>query len=217
MSDMLLFDLDNTLYPPERELFSLIDVRINRYMVEIVGIPSHQVDGLRRRYWAEYGVTLQGLIRHYRVDPEDYLDYVHDVDVHSRLDPDHELRAVLQQLPQRKAVFTNGSTGHAERVLNRLGLIDQFEQIFDIRVAQYQPKPFAAPYHKVVEHLGVQPRHCTMIEDSVENLKTAKSLGMKTVLVGQGSQPEFVDIRISRVAQIFRALAELQTPSSVPD
>ncbi|MDX9709600.1 MAG: pyrimidine 5'-nucleotidase [Trichloromonas sp.] len=210
---MLLFDLDNTLYPPERELFSLIDVRINRYMSEVVGIPAAEVDGLRRRYWAEYGVTLQGLMRHYRVDPEDYLDYVHDVDVASRLDPDAELRQALQQLPQRKAVFTNGSTGHAERVLARLGLRDQFESIFDIRVARYQPKPFAAPYHRVVAKLGVDARDCTMIEDSLENLRTAKALGMKTVLVGAGPEADFVDARIDRAAQVPAALAGLQAPS----
>lgn len=207
---MLLFDLDNTLYSPERELFSLIDVRINRYMSEVVGIPAAEVDGLRRRYWAEYGVTLQGLIRHYRVDPEDYLDYVHDVDVASRLDPDTELRQALQQLPQRKAVFTNGSTGHAERVLARLGLRDQFECIFDIRVARYQPKPFAAPYYQVVAELGVDARDCTMIEDSQENLRTAKALGMRTVLVGAGPRADFVDVRIDRAAQVPTALAGLQ-------
>jgi len=209
--DMLLFDLDNTLYAPERKLFSLIDVRINRYMSEVVGIHPAEVDGLRRRYWAEYGVTLQGLIRHYQVDPEDYLDYVHDVDVSSRIDPDTELRQVLEQLPQRKAVFTNGSTGHANRVLARLGLSDQFEEIFDIRVANYLPKPFAAPYHQVLERLGVQGNDCTMVEDSVENLKTAKQLGMKTVLVGNGPQPDFVDVRISKVARIPQALAALQS------
>lgn len=212
--NMLLFDLDNTLYSPERELFSLIDVRINRYMVEVVGIPTTEVDGLRRRYWAEYGVTLQGLIRHYQVDPEDYLDYVHDVDVSSRLDPDVELRQVLAQLPQRKAVFTNGSTGHADRVLARLGLRDQFEEIFDIRVANYMPKPFAAPYHKVLEQLGLQGKDCTMVEDTLDNLKTAKELGMKTVQVGNGPQPAFVDVRIPKVARIVQALAALQTEST---
>jgi putative hydrolase of the HAD superfamily len=211
---MLLFDLDNTLYSPERELFSLIDVRINRYMNEVVGIPTTEVDGLRRRYWAEYGVTLQGLIRHYQIDPEDYLDYVHDVDVSSRLDPDTELRQILTQLPQRKAVFTNGSIGHADRVLNRLGLRDQFENIFDIRVANYLPKPFAAPYHKVLEQLGVQGKDCTMIEDSVENLKTAKQLRMKTVLVGSGPQPDFVDVRISKAAHIPQALATLHSKTT---
>jgi putative hydrolase of the HAD superfamily len=211
---MLLFDLDNTLYAPERNLFSLIDVRINRYMNEVVGIPTAEVDSLRRHYWAEYGVTLLGLIRHHQVDPEDYLDYVHDVDISSRLDPDAELRQVLAQLPQRKVVFTNGSTGHADRVLGRLGLSDQFEEIFDIRVANYLPKPFAAPYHIVLERLAVQGKDCTMIEDSTENLKTAKQLGMKTVLVGSGHQPDFVDVRIPKVAHLPQALATLQSQTT---
>ena len=95
----ILFDLDNTLYPPERELFSLIDKRINRYMCEVVGIPAGEVDGLRRRYWADYGVTLGGLIRHWSVDPEDYLEYVHDVDVAGRLQHDAALRRMIESLP----------------------------------------------------------------------------------------------------------------------
>jgi len=135
--DVLIFDLDNTLYSPERELFSLIDVRINRYMTEVVGIPAPEVDALRRRYWQLYGVTLQGLIRHHGVDPEDYLTYVHDVDVSSRLDPDPQLRQVLEMLPQRKTVFTNGSVCHADRVLAALGIQDMFETVYDIRVADY--------------------------------------------------------------------------------
>ena len=93
--DILIFDLDNTLYPAEKQLFNLIDVRINRYMTEIVGIPAPEVDTLRREYWRLYGVTLQGLIRHHAVDPEDYLHYVHDIDVTSRLSPDLALREVL--------------------------------------------------------------------------------------------------------------------------
>ena len=113
--DVLIFDLDNTLYPAEKQLFSLIDVRINRYMIEIAGIPAPEVDALRRKYWRLYGVTLQGLIRHHEVDPEDYLLYVHDIDVTSRLAPDLVLRKTLANLPQRKAVFTNGSICHADR------------------------------------------------------------------------------------------------------
>jgi len=202
--DAILFDLDNTLYPPERELFSLIDVRINRYMQEVAGIPAAAVDGLRRRYWAEYGVTLGGLIRHHGVDPEDYLEYVHDVDVDSRLTPDPGLRATLQGLPQRKVVFTNGSRRHAERVLAALGVIDQFEDLFDIRIAAYRPKPYPEPYHKVVANLGLPASRCVMVEDSPENLRTAKSLGMRTVLVGTAttSTPSFVDVRITAVAGI---------------
>jgi putative hydrolase of the HAD superfamily len=202
--DAILFDLDNTLYPPERDLFALIDVRINRYMQEVAGIPAAAVDGLRRRYWAEYGVTLGGLIRHHGVDPEDYLEYVHDVDVETRLAPDPSLRAVLQALPQRKVVFTNGSRAHAERVLAALGVADQFEELFDIRVAAYRPKPYTEPYHKVVASLGLPAARCVMVEDSPENLRTAKFLGMRTVLVGREttSAPSFVDVRIATAAGI---------------
>ncbi len=197
--DAILFDLDNTLYPPERELFSLIDVRINRYMQEVAGIPAAAVDGLRRRYWAEYGVTLGGLIRHHGVDPEDYLEYVHDVEVEMRISPDAGLRTALQTLSQRKVVFTNGSRGHAERVLAALGVADQFEAIFDVRIAAYRPKPFPEPYHKVIARLGLPAARCVMVEDSLENLRTAKELGLQTVLVGaeSPSTPSFVDVRIA--------------------
>jgi putative hydrolase of the HAD superfamily len=204
--DAILFDLDNTLYPPERDLFALIDVRINRYMQEVAGIPAAAVDGLRRRYWAEYGVTLGGLIHNHGVDPEDYLEYVHDVDVDSRLTSDPGLRAALQQLPQRKVVFTNGSRRHAERVLAALGVADQFEELFDIRVAAYRPKPYPEPYHQVVARLGLPASRCVMVEDSPENLRTAKALGMRTVLVGTGPAPAFVDVRIEAAAGIGAAM-----------
>jgi len=200
--DAILFDLDNTLYVPERDLFSLIDVRINRYMEEVVGIPAAAVDGLRRSYWVDYGVTLGGLIRHHGVDPEDYLEYVHDVDVASRIGPDPDLRSALERLPQRKAVFTNGSRQHAERVLAALGVGDLFEALFDIRIAGYRPKPYPEPYHRVVEQLGLPASSCVMVEDSSENLRTAKALGMRTVLVGAAPAPPFVDLCIATAAGI---------------
>ena len=200
--DVLIFDLDNTLYPAEKHLFGLIDVRINRYMTEIVGIPAPDVDTLRREYWRLYGVTLQGLIRHYGVDPEDYLLYVHDVDVGSRLGPDPILRDTLDALPQRKAVFTNGSTCHASRVLSALGIEDIFEDVYDIRVAAYLPKPWPEPYLAVLEKLGTSPEHCIMIEDSRQNLQTAKKLGMGTILVGDGQTPDFVDVHLDSARQV---------------
>lgn len=207
----LLFDLDNTLYDPACDLFSLIDVRINRYMRDVVGIAPAEVDGLRRQYWQAYGVTLQGLIRHHGIDPEDYLSYVHDVDVAERLDPDHRLRDVLAALPQRKAVFTNGSSGHAERVLGALGIRDQFETIFDIRVANYLPKPYTEPYQAILDQVGIAAAACVMIEDLALNLKTAKELGMTTVLVGGAAAGEeaFVDARIGSVRDIGSALVTL--------
>lgn len=204
--DVLIFDLDNTLYPAEKQLFNLIDVRINRYMTEIVGIPAPEVDALRRDYWRLYGVTLQGLIRHHAVDPEDYLLYVHDIDVPSRLSPDPVLREILNNLPQRKAVFTNGSTCHAGRVLSALGIEDMFEKVYDIRVATYQPKPYPEPYHVVLAELETTPGRCIMIEDSRDNLRTAKKLGMGTILVGDGQTPDFVDVHLDNVRQVHTAL-----------
>jgi putative hydrolase of the HAD superfamily len=205
--DVLIFDLDNTLYPAEKQLFNLIDVRINRYMTEIVGIPAPEVDALRRNYWRQYGVTLQGLIRHHAVDPEDYLHYVHDIDVTSRLVPDITLRKMLATLPQRKAVFTNGSTCHAARVLSALGIEDMFEKVYDIRVAAYQPKPFPEPYHAVLEELETVAERCIMIEDSRDNLQTAKRLGMGTILVGEGQTPDFVDVHLDNARQVDAGLS----------
>jgi putative hydrolase of the HAD superfamily len=186
----VLFDLDNTLYSPSCDLFSLIDVRINRYMEEIAGIALAEVDGLRRRYWYDYGATLLGLIRHHGVDPEDYLDYVHAVDVGSRLAPDLALRAVLKDSNIPSYVFTNGSRCHADRVLDALGISDLFADVFDIRIAGYQPKPNPDPYQQVLERLALAGKDCVMVEDQLQNLKTAKAFGMTTVLVAPEGAPQ---------------------------
>jgi len=200
--DAILFDLDNTLYPAEKDLFSLIDVRINRYMEETVSIPPEEVDGLRRRYWSEYGTTLQGLIHHHVIDPEDYLDYVHAIDLEQRLSHDTALQETLQQLDVPCFVFTNGSHCHARRVTEALGIDNLFADIFDIRIADYVPKPNTAPYRKVIEALGISGKRCIMVEDSSNNLRTAKQLGMKTVLIGQQQNHSYIDAHLARPADI---------------
>ncbi|GAB4166069.1 MAG: pyrimidine 5'-nucleotidase [Geothermobacteraceae bacterium] len=210
----ILFDLDNTLYPPERDLFSLIDVRINRYMEEVVGIAADRVDGLRRRYWRDYGATLQGLVRHYRIDPEDYLHYVHDVDVAERLDLDAELADRLAALPVPCFVFTNGSSDHAGRVLDALGIAEHFDGIFDIRIANYQPKPNLDPYQGVLKALELPAGSCVMVEDSLDNLRTAKQLGMKTVLVGVGPAADFVDHHTEDILEAAGLLEHLHAASA---
>jgi putative hydrolase of the HAD superfamily len=205
--EFILFDLDNTLYSAEQEVFALMDLRINRYMVEVVGIHHDEVDELRRTYWKRYGVTMQGLMRHHGVDPEDYLSYVHDIDIGGLLRPDPELRQALQSLPLRRAVFTNSSLDHSERVLYALGLDGSFEEIFDIRVAGYLPKPCPEPYHAVLDRLGVSASHCILVEDSQENLKTAKDIGMGTILVGQKTSPPWVDVAIQGAVEVPEVLS----------
>ncbi|MBN1140196.1 MAG: pyrimidine 5'-nucleotidase [Deltaproteobacteria bacterium] len=203
MTDVLIFDLDNTLYSRERDLFSLIDRRINLYMSDVLGIAKEAVDGLRRRYWSDYGVTLGGLIRHHGVDPEDYLDYVHDVDIAARLGQDPQLLQALVASPLRKVVFTNASSEYARRVLACLGVEACFDGIFDIRIASFLPKPYPEPYRKVLDRLGVAGERCVMVEDTLKNLKTAKELGMETVWVGpEGETPPFVDHRVASAAQV---------------
>jgi putative hydrolase of the HAD superfamily len=206
--DAILFDLDNTLYDPKHDLFSLIDVRINRFMVEEVAIPDAEVDGLRRRYWRDYGATLQGLVRHHRVDAEAYLAYVHDVDIASRIAPDHRLNKGLASLDAPCHVFTNGSSEHAERVLGALGIGEHFEQIFDIRIASYLPKPNPEPYHGVLKALEVDPQRCVMVEDSAANLVQARELGMATVLVDSGPQVAGFDLQVETAAAAAEAISK---------
>jgi len=202
----ILFDLDNTLYHPVHDLFSLIDVRINRFMLEVVEIPHAEVDGLRRSYWQNYGATLQGLIRHHDIDPESYLDYVHDVDVTTRIKPDPALRESLGKLQSPCYIFTNGSRQHAERVTRALGIAEQFTGIFDIRIADYQPKPNPEPYHEVLQSLDIPAQDCVMVEDSSANLRQAKELGMKTILVQSGRKVGGFDLQVGNASAAAEAV-----------
>ncbi len=205
-ANIVLFDLDNTLYPAECGLFDMVDVRINAFMTDQAGIDEADVNHLRVKYWNDYGVTLQGLMRHHGVNPEEYLNYVHDVDVRSRVRPDPELRRMLEEMPQQKVIFTNGCRVHVDRVLAALEIEGLFDAVFDIRVADYQPKPCLEPYQKVLQQLAVDPEDCLMVEDSLANLRTAKQMGMTTLLVGPPVDDAHVDHRFERVAQAAEVL-----------
>lgn len=205
--EFILFDLDNTLYSAKQDVGYQVGRRITRYMIEVAGIPLDDVDELRHSYWKRYGLTMLGLMRHHGVDPEDYLSYVHDVDIAGILRPDPELCRALQSLPLRRAVFTNSTTDHSERVLNALGLEGAFEEIFDIRVAGYLPKPYPEPYHAVLDRLGISASGCIMVEDSPDNLKTAKDLGMGTILVGQKSSLPWIDVAVQEAVEVPQALS----------
>ncbi|MDD2557312.1 MAG: pyrimidine 5'-nucleotidase [Desulfuromonadaceae bacterium] len=190
----VFFDLDNTLYAAESDLFGLIDVRINSYMRDVVGIETSRVDYLRRHYWDKYGVTLRGLMHEYGTDAEHYLEYVHDIDVSSRLGPNPELKHSLCTLPERCFVFTNGSSDHARRVLSCLDIADCFEHIYDIRISNYVPKPQPDPYRAALAHSGMRGDECIMVEDSLPNLRTAARLNMATILVDSAAQSDVADI-----------------------
>ncbi len=197
----LIFDLDDTLYPAGNGLWDEIGVRINRFMIERVGIDPSQVNDLRKRYFQTYGTTLRGLLAEYSdTDPDAYLAYVHDVDLSRYIAPSPALDSMLAALPQPKAILTNASTEHAHRVLTRLGVAHHFPIIVDIRAMNFETKPLPQAYDALLRRISVPAAECIIVEDSVRNLRLAKALGMTTLLVGDGHDPDpAIDYRVDTI------------------
>jgi putative hydrolase of the HAD superfamily len=177
-----VFDLDNTLYPVECELFEQVDRRMETFIAERLSISRDAAHRLQKDYWKRYGTTLRGLMLHHDVAPETYLAFVHEIDL-SVLPENPALKAAIERLPGRKVIFTNGPAHHAAAVLDRLGMTGHFETIFDIAAFDYIPKPEEAAYRHMLATLGADPTRCVLFEDTVENLAPAAALGMTTVLV----------------------------------
>jgi len=190
--------VDNTLYPRGCGLFARVDTRIDEFIRIRLGIAGEEVALLRSRYRERYGITLVGLMADFDVDPAEYLPFVHDVGVGELLAPDPELRTALALLPGPKVAFTNGSEAHARTVLAALGVSDEVETVFDIAFMDYVPKPDPAGYRKLLEALGVEAGQCWMADDLVDNLDTARALGMETVLVGGQASPRHRHVAAAR-------------------
>lgn len=182
----LIFDLDNTLYPPSRGVVERVDARINGYLIERLGMSPAEASSLRARYRDAHGTTLNGLMLHHEIDPDEYLTMVHEIAVEELLAPDPLLEAMLATLAHRKAIFTNGSARHAERVLGCLGIRAHFPWIFSLESVAYVPKPHRVAFETVVARLGVRASECLFVDDRVDNLATARALGMHAVLVSHG-------------------------------
>jgi len=177
-----VFDLDNTLYPRATRLFAQVDGRIRTYVEKLLSLPSDAAQTLQRDYYRRYGTTLRGLIVEHGIAPDDFLEYVHDID-HSPVERDPALAAAIARLPGRKFIMTNGSRRHAEKVIERLGLGPAFEDIFDIARADLLPKPHPDTYGRFVRETGILPAQAAMFEDLARNLEVPKALGMVTTLI----------------------------------
>jgi putative hydrolase of the HAD superfamily len=186
-----VFDLDNTLYSADCNLFAEIDTRMGDFIADRFSISHGEAQRMRKVYYYQYGTTLAGLMRLHDVCPNAFLDYVHDIDL-SIITPAPELRDALDMLPGRKFVFTNGSRKHAEAVILRLGLNGCFNDVFDIYAAEFIPKPERATYERFLGAHAVAAASAAIFDDLPRNLRTAHELGMTTVLVacGQTSHPE---------------------------
>lgn len=201
--DTWLFDLDNTLYPIESEVMTLVSSRMTDFMEKITGLPRDQARAIQKAYYEEHGTTLAGLMaNNHGVDPEDFLTSVHDISLEA-LSPDAALIAGLERLPGRRLVFTNGSAAHAVRVLERMEMAHLFEDIFHIAAADYIPKPARATFEKMSTLHSVSAPTAAFFEDSEKNLAPAAELGMTTVLVGPhaaASTAAFIDHRTNDLA-----------------
>lgn len=183
MIKYILFDLDETLYPATSGLMPAIGTRMRLYLEQKFKLKPEDAQAMQRRYFDAYGTTLRGLVMEQQIDPLDFLGFVHDVDVSQFILPDERLRDVLASIPYRKVIVTNADLPHAERVLARLGVADQFRQIFDIVFMEYECKPARGAYERVLETLGVRGDECILVEDTARNLPTARELGIATILV----------------------------------
>lgn len=180
--DVWIFDLDNTLYPASCNLFDQVRVRIGEFIAERFALEIEEARELQRRYFLKYGTTLRGLMTVDGVPPEEFLDFVHDIDV-TPVPPSPELNATLDALGGRKLIFTNGSAAHAEQVVDRLGVARHFEAIIDIAASDYVPKPDRRPYDRMIAAHGIDPKTALMVEDMAANLVPAHAMGMTTVWV----------------------------------
>jgi len=189
-----VFDLDNTLYPHHSNLFAQIDVKMTAYVSELLQLEHDEARSLQKELYKEYGTTLSGLIARHGIDPDEFLQKVHDID-YSRLAPDPQLGEMIRQLPGRKFIFTNGDRPHAERTARQLGVLDHFDDIFDIVAAGLVPKPAREPYDKFMAIHRVAGPDAVMFEDLARNLVVPKALGMTTVLIVPNNfQPTFSEI-----------------------
>ena len=177
-----IFDLDNTLYQGEAQILDRVHDQINLFIMNMFGITREEAEIKRQGFYKKYGTTLRGLMTEHGIAPDDYLDYVHKIDI-SGLPRCNVTAEKLKRLPGRKIIYTNAAHTHADRVLGHLGIDCLFEGVYDIKAAQYLPKPDPRPYARLIELYGINPKTACMVEDLAKNLVPAASCGMTTLWI----------------------------------
>ncbi len=184
-----VFDLDNTLYPHHLNLWQQVDERIRDYIANFLRVTPDEAFRVQKDYYRRYGTSMRGLMEEHGLNPDEFLEVVHQID-HSPLTPNPALGAAIAQLPGRKLILTNGTRRHAEAVLGRLEIAEHFEEVFDIAAADLEPKPRASVYDRFLARHNVDPRKAAIFEDLSRNLEVPHALGMTTVLVVPGGTRE---------------------------
>jgi putative hydrolase of the HAD superfamily len=211
MSRVWIFDLDNTLHNATPHIFPHINRSMTAYLQQYLQLDEDAANTLRMDYWQRYGATLTGMMRHHGTDPDHFLQQTHqfpELDKMVLLEP--RLSHVLKALPGKKIVFSNAPQHYAHAVLKLLRIDGLFDDVMAIEHASYRPKPDSFGFLKLLRKHKVKAAQCVMVEDSLDNLRTAKKLGMRTVWVNAGQQNEAcVDVKVRDVMQLPKMLNHL--------
>ena len=211
---LILFDLDETLYPRSARLMHEITGRIQHYLIDRMGVPEDEAHALRLRFRGTYGTALRGLVEEgYPLDMDDYFAYVHDIKLEGRLIPDPLLHEMLLALPLRRAVLTNSNIEHAERILRHLDIHDCFEAIIDIKALKFKNKPAPESYALTMDLLGLQPHEVIFVEDTPANTRPAKALGMTTVLI-ECERSDAADYFLDNILDVGPLVKQLTSAAS---
>jgi len=181
-SKFWIFDLDNTLYSGKTRVFEQIDKRMSKYISGKLNVNIVEAKEIQKKYFYKYNTTLNGMLKNHKIDANEFLEFVHDIDI-DFLKKDLTLSEELRKLEGKKIIFTNGSKKHALNVIRKIGIEQHFDDIFDIVDSNFVPKPTMEPYKKLVEKHKIDPNLCVLIEDIARNLKPAYEMGMKTIWI----------------------------------
>ncbi len=204
----LLIDLDNTIYSETEKIFSQIDLKMKSFISLELNVSQKEAYKIQKKYFFKYGTTLRGLMLNHNIEPSYFLNYVHDINLNP-IEKNLALKNELQKFIGKKIIFTNGTNEHAKNVLSKVGVFEEIDDIFDIKDANYIPKPELLPYKKVIKKFKIIPHNAIMIDDISANLETAKKFGIRTILVGK-SPTQLIDSKIdyyfSDIASIIKKI-----------
>ena len=209
-----LFDLDNTLYSGDTKVFDQVDKKMSKFISEKLKVSLEEAKKIQKNYFHEYNATLNGMIKNHDIDANEFLEFVHDVDLEF-LKKDEPLKKEIEKLKGKKIIFTNGSKAHASNVTSRIGIEQLFDGVFDIVDSDFYPKPSMEPYKKIIENYKIVPEYCIFFEDIARNLKPAYELGMKTVWIENNepwaakySDEEFVNYKTGSLTKFLKEINE---------
>ena len=211
-----LFDLDNTLYASTTKVFDQVDKKMSKFISEKLSVSIEEAKKIQKDYFHEYNTTLNGMIKNHEIDANEFLEFVHDVNL-DFLKKDKFLENEIMKLNGKKIIFTNGSRAHAENVTKKIGIDKLFDGIFDIVDSDFIPKPSKESYKKIIENYKIEPQYCIFFEDIARNLKPAHELGMKTVWIKNNepwaakfSDSTFVNYKTDNLAKFLKEINELR-------